>query len=156
MTEKQKRHQKILELIASRPIGRQEELGQALEAVGILTTQSTLSKDMKELAIAKVPDRDGGFRYQAPAAGARALPQAGDLLRRELADFVVSLDGAENMLVVKTITGHAQAVCEALDQAGWPEVMGTIAGENTIFALCRSRAERERLQQRILDMSSGL
>ncbi len=155
MTEKQKRHQEILDLIASRPIGTQEALSEALSEVGISTTQSTLSKDMRELRIAKVPDGNEGFRYQAPGPG-RLLLQGANLLERELSDFVMGLDGAENMLVVKTITGHAQGVCEAIDQSGWTEIVGTIAGENTIFVLCRSTAAREELKARVLGITGAL
>ncbi len=155
MNEKQKRHRKILDLIASRSIGKQEALSRALKELGISTTQSTLSKDMRELGVAKAPDDGGGFRYQAPAGRDRALLQGEDLLKRELTDFVVEVDGAENTLVVKTITGHAQGVCEAIDQAAWPEVVGTIAGENTIFILCRSAAHREALGGKILAITEG-
>ena len=153
MNVKQRRHQKILELINTRAIGRQETLGEALRAEGILTTQSTLSKDIKELGVMKAPDGSGGFRYQVPTAVGRMALQGDDLLQRELQDFVVAVDGAENMLVVKTITGHAQGVCEAIDQADWPDVVGTIAGENTIFMLCRSKAACEKLKQDILDVT---
>ena len=155
MNGKQKRHRKILNLIASRPIRKQASLSRALKEVGISTTQSTLSKDMRELGVVKAPD-GGGFRYQVPAGRDRALLQREDLLKRELADFVVEVDGAENTLVVKTITGHAQGVCEAIDQAAWPEIVGTIAGENTIFILCRSAADREALGDKFLEITEGL
>ena len=156
MNEKQKRHRRILDLIASRSIGKQEALSQALQDVGISTTQSTLSKDMRELGVAKVPDGSGGVRYQASTGGSRAFLQGEDLLLRELTDFVVEVDGAENTLVVKTITGHAQGVCEAIDQAGWSEIVGTIAGENTIFILCRSTAEQVALRDKILAITGEL
>ena len=155
MTEKQKRHQKILELISAQPIGRQEGLSDALKAVGIETTQSTLSKDIKELGVIKVPDGNGGFQYQVPSAGepiGRALLKGDALLRRELRDFVMLVDGAGHTAVVKTITGHAQGVCEAIDQVRWPEVVGTLAGENTIFILCRSEVDCRRLRDRIEEM----
>ena len=155
MTEKQKRHRKILELVVSHAIGSQETLTRALKEIGISTTQSTLSKDIKELGVVKAPDGDG-FRYHVPGEGGRVFPHGGSLLRRELTDFVVDVDGAENMLVLKTITGHAQGVCEAIDQANWPEVVGTIAGENTIFVLCRSATEREGLRNRILEITGAL
>ena len=130
-------------------------MSRALKEVGISTTQSTLSKDMRELGVVKAPD-GGGFRYQVPAGRDRALLQREDLLKRELADFVVEVDGAENMLAVKTITGHAQGVCEAIDQAGWTGVVGTIAGENTIFILCRSTAGRQALQEKVLAITGAL
>ncbi len=155
MTEKQKRHQKILELISSQPIARQEGLSDALKAVGIDTTQSTLSKDIKELGVVKAPDGAGGFQYQVPSASepiGRALLKGDALLRRELRDFVMRVDGAGHTAVIKTITGHAQGVCEAIDQVSWPEVVGTLAGENTIFILCRSEVDCRRLRDRIEEM----
>lgn len=155
MSEKQKRQQKILEVIAAQPIGRQEALSEALKAVGIETTQSTLSKDIKELGVIKAPDGAGGFQYQVPSAVeavGRALLKGDALLRRELRDFVVQVDGAGHTAVVKTITGHAQGVCEAIDQVHWEEVVGTLAGENTIFILCRSEVDCRRLQDRIEEM----
>ena len=69
---------------------------------------------------------------------------------------VVDLDGAGHTLVVKTLTGHAQGVCEAIDQAQWPEAVGTLAGENTIFILCRSASQREALRSRIIDITGEL
>ena len=152
MSAKQERQQKILELIAHQPIARQEELSTALMDVGISTTQSTLSKDIKELGVVKVPDGEGGFRYQVPGAFIgtdRLILQGENLLRRELQDFVVSVDGVDHTLVVKTITGHAQGVCESIDQMSWPEVVGTLAGENTIFILCRSPEARMNLERDI-------
>ena len=150
MSAKKERQQKILELITEGSITRQEELNAALQEVGISTTQSTLSKDIKELGVVKVPDGEGGFRYQVPGAfiGAdRLVLQGENLLRRELQDFVVSVDGVDHTLVVKTVTGHAQGVCESIDQMLWPEVVGTLAGENTIFILCRSPEARENLER---------
>ncbi len=149
MNGKKKRHQQILDLIASRPIGSQESLEKALSEVGIATTQSTLSKDTRELGVVKVPE-GAGFRYQGPAAGTTP-PFREDTLQRELTDFVVELGRAQNILAVKTTTGHAQGVCEAIDRAAWHEVVGTLAGENTIFILCRSDVECRVLQRRILE-----
>lgn len=153
MNEKQERQRRTLDVIASRAIGTQRALSDALRVAGISTTQSTLSKDLKQLGIVKSPDNAGGFRYQAPAEGSTPYGSGSDLLARELKDFVVETDGAGHTLVLKTITGHAQGVCEAIDRAGWTEVVGTIAGENTIFILCRSVEKRELLRERILEIS---
>ncbi|MDA0712248.1 MAG: arginine repressor [bacterium] len=155
MGEKQKRQQKILAVISSRMIGRQEDLGQALKEVGIETTQSTLSKDIKELGILKAPNGAGGFKYQNPSfgdAGSRMMLTGEPLLRREIRDFAQVVDGAGHTAVIKTRTGHAQGVCEAIDQVLWPEVVGTLAGENTIFVLCRSEVDCRRLRDRIEEM----
>lgn len=155
MTEKQKRLKKILDLIALRPIGTQEVLNRALKEVGISTTQSTLSKDMKELGIIKVSDNEGKFRYQVPT-GRQPLLQGEELLRRELTYFVTEVDSAENILVIKSINGHAQGLCEAIDQVGWPGIVGTLAGENTIFILCRSKAECQTLRKKIMEITGEL
>ncbi len=155
MTEKQKRHRRILGLIASDGIGTQAALARALKGVGISATQSTLSKDIKELGVLKVPEAAGGFRYRAPTGG-RAPLQGEDLLRRELSDFVVGVDASGNILVVKTLTGHAQGVCEAIDRMDWDEVVGTIAGENTIFVLSRSASARDELRERITAVTGEL
>ncbi len=153
MGNKQERQRRILSVIASRSIGTQKALSDALSASGIPTTQSTLSKDLKQLGIVKAPDGAGGLRYQAPAGESRRYGSGSDLLARELRDFVVETGGAGHTLVLKTMTGHAQGVCEAIDRAGWTEVVGTIAGENTIFILCQSVEKRELLKERILEIS---
>ena len=153
MGDKQERHRRILDLISSCAIGTQRALSDALAAAGISTTQSTVSKDLKQLGIVKSPDGTGGFRYRAPANASVPYESGADLLARELKDFVVDTDGAGHTLVLKTITGHAQGVCEAIDRAGWTEVVGTIAGENTIFILCQSVEVRELLRERILEIS---
>ena len=144
------RHQTILEVLSARSIGRQEDLGTALREAGVHTTQSTLSKDIRELGIVKVPTA-GGFRYQ-PSGQTSAAQQPRNLLAREISDFLTGIDGAGNTLVLKTITGHAQGVCESIDQAAWEEVVGTIAGENTIFVLCRSVDALAELRARIEGM----
>lgn len=146
MIGRERRHQAILEVIANEAIGRQEDLEKALRTRGVRTTQSTLSKDIRELGIVKVPS-DGGFRYQSASQVASRPPQV--RLDREVSDFVTGVDGDGNTLVLKTITGHAQGVCEAIDQAAWPEVVGTIAGENTIFVLCRGENARLGIAERI-------
>ena len=153
MSQKEERQRRILTVIASHAIGTQRALSEALSAAGISTTQSTLSKDLKQLGIVKSPDGEGGFRYRPPTEDARPYGSGSDLLARELRDFVVETGGAGHTLVLKTITGHAQGVCEAIDRAGWTEVVGTIAGENTIFILCQSVEERELLKERILEIS---
>ncbi|MDE3001252.1 MAG: hypothetical protein OXU79_19415 [Gemmatimonadota bacterium] len=153
MSDKQERQRRILNVVASRSIGTQKALSDALSASGISSTQSTLSKDLKQLGIVKAPDGAGGLCYRAPTDESRQYGSGSDLLARELRDFVVETGGAGHTLVVKTITGHAQGVCEAIDRAGWTEVVGTIAGENTIFILCQSVEKRERLKERILEIS---
>ena len=144
----------ILNVIGEEAIATQEALSQTLKSQGVAVTQSTLSKDMRELGVIKILDSLGAFRYETPSSvSAKADRLRGEqLLEREISDFVTDLDGAGNTLVVKTLSGHAQGVCEAIDRARWDEVVGTIAGDNTIFVLCRTEEALQVLRARIEGM----
>lgn len=134
---KTNRQAMIVSIIKEHAIGTQEDLGDALKDKGVLVTQATLSRDIKELGLIKVPTREGRYRY--------SLPQdrtPGDLTRRTqriLEDAVVSVDFAENIVIIKTTSGTAQGVAAALDDLEWPEVVGTVAGDNTIMMVIRTR-----------------
>lgn len=127
----------IIAIIKEQVIGTQEELGEALKSKEVLVTQATLSRDIKELGLIKIPTPEGYYRY--------SLPQdrtPGDILRRAqrmFAEAVISVDFADNNIVVKTTSGSAQGVAAALDDLDWPEVVGTIAGDNTILMVIRSK-----------------
>lgn len=134
---KANRHAMIIAIIKEQSIGTQEELGEALEAQGVMVTQATLSRDIKELGLVKVPTLEGHYRYSLPQD---RIP--GDLVRRAqkmLEDAVVSVDAAENILIIKTMSGTAQGVAAAFDDLEWPEVVGTVAGDNTIMAVIRTK-----------------
>ena len=148
MKSKQVRHTRIKELLREANIRTHEEMAQALQRDQIDVSQSTLSKDLRELGVVRVPRPDGGFRYGLPEVGATLRDQ--HILERELSDFLLGIDRAENIAVIKTVSGHAQSLCEALDRIGWREVMGTIAGENTIFVLARTSSQAEALVRRVL------
>jgi transcriptional regulator of arginine metabolism len=136
MHSKQARQARIRELLLEEVIDTHEKLARFLQGQQIEVSQSTLSKDLRELGVVRMPRPDGGFRYTVPEAGATLKDQ--HILERELRDYLVQVDRAQNMIVVKTLSGHAQSVCEAIDRTGWPEIMGTIAGENTIFILTKT------------------
>lgn len=136
MRSKQARQARIRELLLEEVIDTHEKLARVLQGQQIEVSQSTLSKDLRELGVVRMPRPDGGFRYTVPEAGATLRDQ--HILERELRDYLVQVDRAQNMIVVKTLSGHAQSVCEAIDRTGWPEIMGTIAGENTIFILTKT------------------
>lgn len=144
---KTNRHAMIVAIIKEQVIGTQEDLGEALKNKGVLVTQATLSRDIKELGLIKVPTTEGYYRY--------SLPQdrtPGDLVRRAqrmLEDAVVSIDAAENFIVIKTMSGTAQGVAEAFDNLEWPEVLGTVAGDNTILVIIRSKAQVEEVLNRL-------
>ena len=122
-------------------------LAEVLEHQGIEVSQSTLSKDLRELGVVRVPQAEGGFRYTLPEAGVTLRDR--HILEREMQDFLVQAEQAANMVVVRTLSGHAQSVCESIDRIGWDEVAGTIAGENTIFIAARSEQEAASLVQKI-------
>lgn len=150
MRSKQVRHTRIRELLLEEAIETHEKLAEALLRQGIEVSQSTLSKDLRELGVVRVPSADGGFRYRLPDSGATLRDR--HILERELGDFLINVEQAQNLLVVKTLSGHAQSVCEAVDRIGWSETVGTIAGENTIFIATRSSAEAEALARQIAEV----
>ncbi len=131
---KSNRHSTIVELINKYPITTQDELLEYLKAEGFDVTQSTVSRDIKKLRLSKSLDANGKYRYQAPQSKSTAS-QNGFL---SLVDSsIVSVDYAMNTVVVKTYSGMAQAVCAALDAMEYDTIVGTIAGDDTIFIVCR-------------------
>jgi transcriptional regulator of arginine metabolism len=138
------RHAAILRVVRERRIESQDGLREALSAEGFVVTQATLSRDIRELGLAKLSDPQGGAYYAHPHRAA---------LRPDLAQvlptLLVSVEGVGPLLVLKTASGSAGAVTEALDQAGWSEVMGTIAGDDTVLVIARSPKLRETIASRI-------
>ena len=129
------RHTKILEIIGTYAIETQDELLERLGAEGYRVTQATVSRDIKDLRLVKTLGSDGKYRYTS-AAGRR------DDLRSSFAQLfsnsVTSIDLAQNIVVIKTLSGMANAVCAAMDSTDNAAVVGTIAGDDTIFVACRS------------------
>ena len=124
-----------------------EMLAEILKSRNIDVSQSTLSKDLRELGVVRMPRPDGGFRYNLPEVGATLRDQ--HILERELRDYVTTAEQAQNIVVVKTLSGHAQSVCESIDRIGWSEIVGTIAGENTIFIVAGDALQAESVVERI-------
>ncbi len=150
---KRERHSAIRDLIGSRVIGSQEELRVLLREAGWDVTQSTLSRDLREMRVARVPTPEGP-RYASPEALADGTADR-TLVEDILPQFFSSVDGVGELMVLKTIYGGAQPVAEAIDDAGWKEVVGTIGGENTILVICRSAAARETVERRLLKIAHG-
>lgn len=144
---KTQRHAAILRVVRERRIESQDELRQALADDGFTVTQATLSRDIRELGLAKLADPGGGAYYAHPHRGA---------VRPELAlvapALLVSVDGVGPFLVLKTASGSAGAVTEALDQAGWSEVLGTIAGDDTVLVITRNQRLRNEVAARIQEL----
>ncbi|MBE5800103.1 MAG: arginine repressor [Clostridiales bacterium] len=135
---KAKRQALIREIVESQSIQTQEELAEALREHGMMVTQATVSRDIREMHLLKVLDEDGGYRY---ATMDRSETGVGDRLIRMLSDSVVEMNSANNLIVIRTLPGSAHVAAEAIDNLKWPEVLGTIAGDNTILVIVRSNEE---------------
>jgi transcriptional regulator of arginine metabolism len=147
MAGKRERHGVILELIDGRPVATQEDLRRLLRQRGLDVTQSTLSRDVHELRLARVPTGEG-VRY-ARAEGSGGADGARPSLEMLFPQLVTSVEGVSELLVVRTPPGSAHTVARALDSEHVPDVIGTIAGDDTILIVCRSVAARERLGHRV-------
>ena len=129
------RHEKIIELIKEYDIDTQEELAARLNEAGFKVTQATVSRDIRALKMTKVAGKDGKSRY---AILQDTQPGLGDQYTRVLNDAVVSIEVGQNLVVIKTVTGMAMGVATALDALKWPEILGCIAGDDTIACINRS------------------
>jgi transcriptional regulator of arginine metabolism len=143
-TVKAKRQQVILGLVAREHLGSQEEIRARLRHVGVEATQSTISRDVEELGLARVHAVDG-MRYVVPGQGTQAPPLA--MLRHLLDEFALSFVRADAGLVIRTPPGAAAALAEGIDRAGLADVAGTIAGDNTILVLGREGVAAARIER---------
>ena len=128
----------ILTIIEHNDIETQEDLAARLRDMGIMVTQATVSRDIKELRLLKVLTPSGVYKY---ATAAKAEHGVSERLVRMFIDSVLSITYAENLVVIHTLAGSANAAAEAIDSMRWPEILGTMAGDNTIFVAVRSAAE---------------
>ena len=136
---KQERHSKVIELINKYDIETQEDLAEKLSECGIPSTQATISRDIKQLKIVKVQTANGRYKY-APSGFDGEIKDKKDKndakFHNILKETVVKVDTAQNLVVVKTYSGMAQAAAEVIDTLELSEIVGTIAGDNTIFMAC--------------------
>jgi transcriptional regulator of arginine metabolism len=146
---KGQRHIKIREIITNNDIETQDELVDLLKGMGFNVTQATVSRDIKELHLVKVPMMDGRYKYSLPA-DQRFNPL--QKLKRSLMDAFVKIDSAGHMLVMKTLPGNANAIGALIDNLDWDEVLGTICGDDTILIICRTSNDTEAISERFLDM----
>ncbi len=143
---KSKRQDEIIRVISSRDIETQEELASALRMLGYKVTQATVSRDIRELRLIKVAAKGGGFKYAKPEKHEIAVSER---LERILTDSLVSVDASGNIIVVKTLSGSANVAAEAIDNLGWPEILGTIAGDNTVFMVVKNTDDTVEISERI-------
>ncbi|HEX7119678.1 MAG TPA: arginine repressor [Longimicrobiales bacterium] len=146
---KRQRHAAILEIVREHRVTSQEHLRELLAERGLDVTQATLSRDIRELRLVKVPDAEGGMHYTLPPEAWDQTPPLGRLLPT----LFVSAEGTGNLLLVKTLTGGAQPVAIAIDWEEWPEVLGTLAGDDTILLILRDPAHLPTVQQRLEEIA---
>jgi transcriptional regulator of arginine metabolism len=149
---KRERHKAILEVVREEPVPNQEALRTRLRKRGIQVAQATLSRDIRELGLVKGADSNGRPHYHAPGEDT-PHPAA---LQRLLPDLFVSADGTKNLLLLRTLIGGAQPIGAALDGEQWPEVLGTIAGDDTVLVILREARHLGSVRERIERLAGAL
>jgi transcriptional regulator of arginine metabolism len=151
---KDRRQRAILTLVATRPIHSQEELVTLLQRQGFEVTQATVSRDIRELRLMKVPippENGEAFKYVVPSAATNYASR----LHRAMAELSTTVTASENLIVIHSAPGSAMMLASAIDEAAWPEVLGTIGGDDTILIVVRSAKETPFVQQRFADLKGG-
>ena len=152
---KQLRQRAIRDLVEQRPIRTQQELAAALRERGFRTTQATISRDVAELGLIKVDPRGDAPPTPCRRASSRPRRRGEDRLRKLLADLPVEFHEAGLLLVIRTLPGSAHAIAAALDRARWPEVAGSIAGDDTLFVALPDRGSLQRVKRRLIRLTEG-
>ena len=151
---KQLRQRAIRDLVEQRPIRTQQELAAALRERGFRTTQATISRDVAELGLIKA-GRSGMKAYAIPPRLREADTSGEDRIRTLLQDMPVEIREAGTMLVLKTLPGSAHPLAAALDRARWPEVAGSIAGDDTVFVAFSDRGALGRVKRRLMELAES-
>ncbi len=151
MASRTRRHAAILQLVQEHTVRSQNQLRDLLAELGFPVGQGTLSRDIRDLGLIKQPDADGGAAYHVPVDSADPTPG----LQRLVPTLYLSAEGTDHFLVVRTMTGGAQPLAVAIDRADWPDVLGTIAGDDTILILLRTPDALEPIRQRLERLADG-
>lgn len=146
---KAKRHIKIRELILEHDIETQDELVDRLKELGFNVTQATVSRDIKEMHLIKIPSSSGRYKYGIPT---KQRFNAEEKLKRRIMEAFISIDQAANFIVLKTLPGNANAIGALIDELDWEEIMGTICGDDTCLILCRTEKKARTVEARLSDM----
>jgi len=149
---KQARQRAIRDLVDQRPIRTQQELAAALRERGFRTTQATISRDVAELGLIK-RGREGIQAYALPPRLVEAETSGEDRLRKLLSDLPVEVREAGLLVILRTLPGSAHAIAAALDRARWPEVAGSIAGDDTVFVACPDRRSVQQVRRRFQEFA---
>lgn len=150
---KYNRHARILDIIENYEIETQDELAEKLKEMGYEVTQATISRDIKELRLVKVMGSSGRYRYFVMNHDST---NTNDRLLVILKEAFVSCDYANNILIIKTLPGMAQAVGATVDALGWNDVVGSIAGDDTVMIICRAEKIAEDLMEKFTRMVRGV
>lgn len=145
MSSRNQRHAAILQLVQEHTVRSQNQLRDLLADLGFQVGQGTLSRDIRDLGLVKQPDPDHGAAYHVPLD----LPDPTPGLQRLAPTLFLSAEGVDHFLVVRTMTGGAQPLAVAIDRADWSEVLGTIAGDDTILVLLRSTDALDTVRSRL-------
>ena len=143
------RQNKIIELINKYEIDTQDKLAEYLAKDGFDVTQATVSRDIKELQLVKTPASTGQYKYTLPERSAR---QTSDRFAKIFIDTTQSAVASGNIIIIKTLIGCANAACEAIDSLEFPHILGSIAGDNTVFIVCDDPGNASALVERFQDM----
>lgn len=146
---KRQRLMRIREIIVKHEVETQDDLVELLREEGFNVTQATVSRDIKELSLIKVPLQDGRYKYSLPA-DQRYNPL--QKLKRILLDCFVSIDHTENLIVIKTLPGNANTVGVLIDHLDWDDIMGNISGDDTILIICKHKENTPVIVELFLDM----
>lgn len=147
---KKSRHFQILKLIENTEIASQQEFLDALDREGIDISQSTLSKDLKELGIIKVRGKNGRFRFLQTRE--REAFHVGLMLKRELMDFLTDSTTVSNFAILKTVSGNASGLAKCLDEIGWEKIVGTLAGDDTIMVITRTPEDARHVIEKLQEI----
>ena len=148
------RHAKIKEIISNELIETQDDLAEALRKHHIEVTQATVSRDIKELMLIKVPVGDGRYRYAYPMDKQTLFSK--DRIVRLFHDSVTGIDYSENIIVIRTLPGTANAVASALDYAQWSEIIGTVAGDDNILVVVKPKEAAPNVIRKLQNLTSNL
>ncbi|MFA6472676.1 MAG: arginine repressor [Candidatus Latescibacterota bacterium] len=153
MITKEKRHEVIRAILVNHSGSTQEEIKGILESKNIYASQSTLSRDLREMGAVKIPLEAGGAKYTL--AGSERNGLGLNEIGQAVKNFSVNFEPVGNFLVIKTTPGNAQAFCVILDRQKWSEIVGTIAGDDTILVIFRKAADSEKIMSKLKQSVNG-
>ncbi|HLZ36627.1 MAG TPA: arginine repressor [Mycobacteriales bacterium] len=156
------RHARIASVLAHSPVHSQPELAKLLAAQGVVVTQATLSRDLDELGAVKLRGADGALVYALPGEGGDRTPRGPEAtaanearLARTLQDLLVRADASANLVVLRTPPGGAHLLASAVDRTGLPDVLGTVAGDDTVLLICRAPTGGDDVAAHLLRLAEG-